>query len=298
MPGIGFSTLTQRLTTEDPANARMAATARTTNGTLTGGAVWNPTSRSILGREEIDKQNEDNLTFLFEYRALLNSRVQTVISQLSNALATDLDVAMSAANPVWGGNKPAMNGSSTPSAQDPGAARSTFNFLMGWKTTASDTTSAALTGSPAGIASGYNANFTGTSGAINVFGTATLIQANSGIGDVLNVNFNSATAFIYSNTLNPTYNMLDDNFAGPLGASARTAKAKCLTQKVLFDLVSSVEYRSVLTSGLFKNLVVSASSSLATGAQLQAAITLNYDGSENGGSLVIGFDKFTAFYHS
>ncbi|MEZ0373042.1 MAG: hypothetical protein ACAI44_28385, partial [Candidatus Sericytochromatia bacterium] len=64
------------------------------------------------------------------------------------------------------------------------------------------------------------------------------------------------------------------------------------------DAISSIEYKAVLSSGLFKNLVVAASSSLPTGSQLQASFNLNYHGSQEAGFLTIELDKCTAFYHS
>jgi len=302
MAGIGNSQLGVRLTTADVHNQRLTRTA-TGIGSTNGGFLWDPTTRSILKKEETDKQNDDNLIFLFEYRALLNSRVQTLITQLSNALASDLDVAMNASNTAWGNDRPAMNGLSTNTSQDPGAGRTAHQYLLGWfGGAAGDTTALNPGGSPV---SPYDVTFTGTQ-TLRAAGNSTIVTAQAGTEvDVLvasnlqlgrpTFNYLNASA---DNTLGNNQNRLNDSFSGPLGAAALNAGAKNLFEKVLFDAVSSVEMRPVLSSGLFKNLVVAASSSLPTGSQLQASFNLNYQGTQSGGNLSITADKITAFYHS
>lgn len=325
MAGIGNVQLGMRLTRDDVHNQRITRTA-TGLGSARGGFLWDPTTRAILKKEETDKQNDDNLTFLFEYRALLNSRVQTLITQLSNALASDLDVAMNAENARWGTNpKPAMTGDSTNIHQDAGAARTAYNYLMGWfsdeNVTGAQVTNAFIgTTDPPGPATTYpdgrprvlasepfQATFRGETGGtangidLDVTGTATIVTARGGVKvDTLQMDglTGAKPTFVYSNDSSTLYNRLDDSFSGPLGQAAIGAKAKNLFEKVLFDALSSVEYRPVLSSGLFKNLVVSASSSLPTGSQLQASFNLSYQGTQDGGELTIITDKITAFYHS
>lgn len=325
MTGIGNVQLSVNLTGNDVHNMRIARTA-TGMGTPSGGFLWDPTTRSILKREETDKQNDDNLTFLFEYRALLNSRVQTLITQLSNALASDLDVAMNATNSyAWNADRPAMNGLSTNTIEDAGAGRTSYNFLIGWLSR-SNLASQGLAGTqtvtppPPGTpyqvtppSSNYDVTYTGTNAAgtangitINARGTAGIVTAQSGNIDNLNIQnlYSGNPTFLYSNAdaeVSPGVdndNRLNDTFNGPLGAAAAQAGAKNLFQKVLFDVVSSIEYKAVLSSGLFKNLVVAASSSLPTGSQAQASFQLTYQGSQDGGSVVINLDKLTCFYHS
>lgn len=323
MAGIGNVQLGVRLTRDDVHNQRIARTA-TGQGTAKGGFLWDPTTRYILKREETDKQNDDNLTFLFEYRALLNSRVQTLITQLSNALASDLDVAMNAENDRWGtAPKPGMTGNSTNLYQDAGAARATYNYLMGWFTTDDVTNAerdAAFIGTPVrpnttppanypdnlprvSPSTGFDAVFTGNANTtgLEVTGTAAIVTARGGVKvDTLIMDglTGAKPTFTYANTSSAAYNRLDDSFSGPLGQAAIAANAKNLFEKVLFDALSSVEYRPVLSSGLFKNLVVSASSSLPTGSQIQASFNLSYQGTQNGGELTITTDKITAYYSS
>lgn len=314
MAGIGNVQLGVSLTGQDVHNIRLTRTA-TGMSSQSGGFIWNPTTRHILKREETDKQNDDNLTFLFEYRALLNSRVQTLITQLSNALASDLDVAMNASNVRWG-DRPAMNGKSGNTIQDPGAARTAYNFLMGWfsrnapteddplDNTADPTPPSTSYISPAAV---YEDRFTANLGdpdpalAVNARGTASIVTAQAGIvADKLYIRdlYSGNPTFLYNNTTSGVNNRLDDSFSGPLGAAALGAKAKNLFQKVLFETLSSIEYKAVLSSGLFKNLIISASSSLPTGSQIQASFSLNFQGTQDGGTLFCNMDKMTAFYHS
>jgi hypothetical protein len=314
MAGIGNVQLKVGLTGNDVFNMRLNRTA-TGMGTASGGFIWNPTTKAIISKEESEKQNTDNLTFLFEYRALLNSRVQTLITQLSNALASDLDVAMSAANVRWSRDRAAMNGISNPTTQDAGAARATYNFMMGWMTGSDANGNAALdvgANNFVSASAGYNSEFTSASNNdLRALGTATLTQIVSDSGrriidslDIRNLG-GGGTAPTYEfinlssgDALATNYNVLNDSFEGPLGQAALTANAKNLMQKVLFDTLSSIEFRPVLTSGLMKNLIIASSSSLATGSQIQASFNISYTGTADGGLLDISLDKFTAFYHS
>jgi len=321
MVGIGNSQLSVNLTTRDVHNSRLNQTATSMNSAVAG-FVWNPTSKLIIRKEETDKQNDDNLTFLFEYRALLNSRMQTLITQLSNALASDLEVAMSSSNNRWANDRSAMAGNTTSTLQDAGAGRTAYNFMMGWMTTATETNAAALAAVPlvnpdAGFDVTFNA--AGSNGinaapingpaianrAIRVAGTATLAQTDPGLIDVLyvgGINGIGTPAYRYANNSSDDVvanrNVLNNSFAGPLGVEATIQDAKNLFQKVLFDTISSVEYRPVLSSGLFKNIIVSSSASLANGSQAQASFSMTFNGTQDGGRLDISCDKFTAFFHS
>ncbi len=323
MAGIGNVQLGVRLTRDDIHNQRISRTASGL-GTARGGFLWDPTTRAILKKEETDKQNDDNLTFLFEYRALINSRVQTLITQLSNALASDLDIAMNADNPAWGADpKPASNGNTSNTRQDAGAARTAYNYLMGWFTTDNVTAAQVANafigpvddnGTPGDTTDDQNrvapdASFqTSFEGAVNtpadpfrVTGTATIVTATGGkkVDALIISNLSQAQPqFRYANVSSGVNNRLDDSFTGPLGQAAIAAGAKNLFEKVLFDALSSVEYRPVLSSGLFKNLVVSATSSLPSGSQIQASFNLSYQGTQDGGELTINSDKITAFYAS
>lgn len=303
MTGIGNVQLSVNLTGADVHNMRLARTA-TGMSSPSGGYLWDPTTRSILKREETDKQNDDNLTFLFEYRALLNSRVQTLITQLSNALASDLDIAMNATNAKWGSDRPAMNGLSTNTLEDAGAARTAYNYLTGWLTTATAPSLAGTMNPATAVSMSFDDQGGGTTPTLNARGTAAIVTAQTGQAiDTLNIQnlYSGNPSFLYNNIdadNNGLDNRLNDSFNGPLGAAAIQARAKNLLEKVLYDAVSSIEYKAVLSSGLFKNLVVAASSSLPTGSQAQASFELTYHGSQEGGYVTINIDKLTCFYHS
>ncbi len=327
MVGIGNSQLSVNLTTRDTHNMRLGQTATSMNSAVAG-FVWNPTSKLIIRKEETDKQNDDNLTFLFEYRALLNSRMQTLITQLSNALASDLEVAMSSSNSRWNNSRSAMAGNTTSTLQDAGAGRTAYNFMMGWMTTAAEANAAALANVPLVTPDSLfdvTFNSAGSNGinaapingpaianrSIRVAGSATLAQTDPGLIDVLyvgGINGIGTPAYRYANnnsddiagagTAGNPQNVLNNSFAGPLGVEATIQDAKNLFQKVLFDTISSVEYRPVLSSGLFKNIIVSSSASLANGSQAQASFSMTFNGTQDGGRLDISCDKFTAFFHS
>ncbi|MFN8671459.1 MAG: hypothetical protein U0457_05150 [Candidatus Sericytochromatia bacterium] len=122
------------------------AVNRQLSNNATTGVSYDPTSRSRVSAHETDKQAEDNATWYFEYRALLNSKLTTLITSLTSAYTTDLDAAMGAsststpAGNSWG-TKTAMQGLTgqklTPTSDafiDPGAARTTFAYLNGFNT--------------------------------------------------------------------------------------------------------------------------------------------------------------------
>ena len=311
--GMTTSLIINRLSIRDHHNQRLETTARgpTTAAGVVGGTAWAPTSRRILGQEEIDKQNDDNLTFMFEFRSLLNTRLQTLLTSLSNALATDLDVAMNASNNLWNKDRTAMSGNTIPTQQDAGAARVAYNFMMGWMNNLAtgynqNQTHPAAAPSRVSPATAASWRFTNTNAAAEVEGTATIMSLKGGaVVDTMDITLGSASTFTYTGIDEDGFNQVDDDNvldnsfeSSPLATQAIVNNVKNLTQKVLYDSLSSIEFKSVLTSGLFKNIVVSASSSLPTGSQAQASLNISYNGSDEGGELVINMDKFVAFYHS
>jgi hypothetical protein len=97
-----------------------------------------------------DQENDDNATFFFEYQALLRTRIQQLITDLTAALTRDLDGAMAQARNEWGGRK-AMQGFSIAGGEDAGAARTSYNFMAGFANSAALATvptDVAYTGSP------------------------------------------------------------------------------------------------------------------------------------------------------
>jgi len=105
-----------------------------------GGSSFIPTRDEIKSNHETDKQNEDNTTWFLEYKALLNSKLTTLITSLTSAYVTDLDAAMGTPskklNLDWDkqnmqGNTGEyyMVGSQRKVALDPGAMRTTFAYI-------------------------------------------------------------------------------------------------------------------------------------------------------------------------
>lgn len=79
---------------------------------------------------EQDQLNDNNTTFLYEYQALLRSRIQQMITDLTAALTRDLDSAMSTLRAAWDGRSSAQG--FTSDIEDAGAARMAYNFFTGF----------------------------------------------------------------------------------------------------------------------------------------------------------------------
>lgn len=123
------------------------AVNRQLSNNATSNVSFDPTSRARVSAHETDKQAEDNATWYFEYRALLNSKLTTLITSLTSAYTTDLDASMGAKNPAGVEPTPknsmqGLTGSlvapfNNPAAGDrpvvdPGAARTTVAYMMGF----------------------------------------------------------------------------------------------------------------------------------------------------------------------
>lgn len=79
---------------------------------------------------EQDQLNDNNTTFLYEYQALLRSRIQQMITDLTAALTRDLDLAMSTQRFDWDDRMSAQG--FTSDIEDAGAARMAYNFFTGF----------------------------------------------------------------------------------------------------------------------------------------------------------------------
>lgn len=83
-----------------------------------------------------DQENDDAATFIFEYQALLRSRMQQMITELTAALTRDLDASMSATRDIWnteGANNPRQSAQGySNNIEDAGAARMAYNFFTGF----------------------------------------------------------------------------------------------------------------------------------------------------------------------
>lgn len=78
-----------------------------------------------------DQENDNSATFLFEYQALLRSRMQQMITELTAALTRDLDQALVQERADWGVGRTGAQGYSS-DLEDAGAARVAYNFLTGF----------------------------------------------------------------------------------------------------------------------------------------------------------------------
>ncbi|HEY9840130.1 MAG TPA: hypothetical protein V6D23_06750, partial [Candidatus Obscuribacterales bacterium] len=79
---------------------------------------------------QLDQENDNHATFLFEYQALLRSRMQQMITDLTAALTRDLDAAIFTSRNDWGGRTAGQGFSSD--VEDAGAARMAWNFFTGF----------------------------------------------------------------------------------------------------------------------------------------------------------------------
>jgi len=85
-----------------------------------------------------DQKNDNGTTFLFEYQALLRSRMQQMITELTAALTRDLDRALTQTRGIWDtenvdtfGRRQAAQGY-TSDLEDAGAARVAYSFMTGF----------------------------------------------------------------------------------------------------------------------------------------------------------------------
>lgn len=113
------------------------------NYTKAGAAAGQSTQASYLDRTasefsrimQTDQENDNAATFLFEYQALLRSRMQQMITELTAALTRDLDAAMNATRAAWN-TEPARARQSAQgysgNLEDAGAARMAYNFFTGY----------------------------------------------------------------------------------------------------------------------------------------------------------------------
>jgi hypothetical protein len=85
-----------------------------------------------------DEANDNAATFLYEYQALLRSRIQELITSLTAAMTKDLDNALSMTRSDWeqSGRFRSASQGYTGTTEDAGAARVSYNYFTGYTTTA------------------------------------------------------------------------------------------------------------------------------------------------------------------
>lgn len=270
----------------------------------TKGNTFDPTSGAKKSNHETDKQSEDNATWVFEYRALLNSKLTTLITSLTTAYTTDMDASMGYNNdPLWG-SKNAMQGvtgaktATNTTIIDPGAARSTYAYLKTWINTPATIPQGWATGnwtgdSTTGANSAADEGASGrmTLGASNISGTTTFMSGGdvSFLLDRLNVNLSNTLQNNYLSTKsapltdtlisNPAFAQVGNNF-----------------ERTLYKFFARPENLDILRFGLFKDVYVVGTSSLPTGSQMQGSLSLNWDNTN--GLVRIVQERYACFYHS
>jgi hypothetical protein len=267
------------------------------------GNTFDPTSGAKKSNHETDKQSEDNATWVFEYRALLNSKLTTLITSLTTAYTTDMDASMGYQDAGWGG-KNAMQGvtgvKSTANATiiDPGAARSTYAYLKTWMN------------APATLPQGWGTgNWTGdSSNAVN----SAADEGASGRMTLGTSNIAGTTTFMSGGDVNFLLDRLNVNIANTLQNNYLAAKSIYLTddlisnpalaqvgnnfERTLYKFFARPENLDILRFGLFKDVYVVGTSSLPTGSQMQGSLSLNWE--QNSGTVKIVQERYACFYHS
>lgn len=164
-------------------SARQDVITRQLSNMAKSGLTYDQTSKAKVSNHETDKQAEDNATWYFEYRALLNSKLTTLTTALTSAYTTDLDAAMGLntgsidtnnsaySHDIW--QKSAMQGrtgapkfGSTVPDIDPGATRTTYAYLLGFGDSINPT-GTGFTATTTAVLPAVDANYRGWAGDIN-----------------------------------------------------------------------------------------------------------------------------------
>jgi hypothetical protein len=274
--------------------ARQLATTASSSG-----ISYDPTSRARVANHEIDKQSEDNQTWFFEYRALLNSKLTTLTTSLTSAYTVDMDASMGAqgttANGLTWGAKNAMQGNTgqkfggTTAVVDPGAARTADAYFSTY-------------GNPNVSSTGtWDGNPT-SSGNATEGATAFLTFAGNGVAgsttfltggrstfvlDTLGVDLTSATSPVFSNAKSVQITGAGFTSGSKIGNQLELTLYKFFAKPENFD---------ILRFGLFQNVFVVGTSSLPTGSQVQGSIRLDWD--QNLGKVNLTQERYAAFFHS
>jgi hypothetical protein len=278
-------------------SARQDVVARQLSTTASGGgATFDPTSKARISNHETDKQAEDNATWFFEYRALLNSKLTTLTTSLTSAYTTDMDASMGFQGYSWG-TKNAMQGitggkNGTTTYVDPGAARTAYAYFKTFgspNVTDYITTWDGTTATPAVEGATVTVQFVSNSVTNSVTGTTTFLTGGTStfILDQLFVD--------QTNTAN---NVFTHNKGNAISVAGITTGKKVGNQfeLTLYKFFAKPENLDLLRLGLFQNVFVVGTSSLPTGSQVQGSVKLDYD--QNTGRIVCTQERYAAFFHS
>lgn len=285
---------------------------------------FDPTAKAIVSNHETDKQAEDNTTWLYEYKALLNSKLTTLTTALSSAYTTDLDVAMgSTGNGAVNWQKNAMQGisgtlSGNLTIQDPGAARTAYAYLMGWGTMTAanvNTGTANWAGTSVAPASQTQAvTVTLPTGTGGIQGTTTFLSggrngANTMLLDTLLIDrkYPQATRFSETKPIlsdlpleyqqTPTIDINGDGAITGADAPYNVGNPTLIGnnfQRALWKFFQDRQNVDLINFGLLNDVIIVGTSSLPTGSQVQGSVSLTWTGT----GLNINQERFAAFYHS
>lgn len=89
------------------------------------------TQEHLNYKENLEQRVDDNATFLFEFQALLQSKIQELVNKLTAALTSDMEQAISVKR-AGQNDRLAMQGFTTANFIDAGAARASYNFFVGY----------------------------------------------------------------------------------------------------------------------------------------------------------------------
>lgn len=298
-----------------------------------GGKVYDPTSAAQKSNHEIDKQAEENATWFFEYKALLNSKLTTLTTTLTSAYTTDLDAAMAKTDPLWN-NRNAMQGitgtrdGSGNTIIDPGAMRTAYSYLRTYGINVTSPPNAAGSPYPAGTDwSGYGtdantptvaASFT-FNGTLN--GTTGVDQDPGTAGAQTNITnkVQGTTSFLTGSEIalerleidlrdakNNDYTNAKTAWSGYPENIAPGKRISNNLQLSLYRFFSKPENYDLLRFGLMDNLYVVGTSSLATGSQIQGSLSLKYQIDTKGTAsaaddeayIEVRQERFSCFFHS
>ena len=308
MPGINTSQLLFTLGM-DSAIKPLWLTSRNVGVDNPGNVIFTPITKTLLASSDRDKQTEDNLTYLYEYQALLNSRLQALMTKLTNAYAVDLDAAMSTvlSEGTWGYT--AMMGATSGTVNDAGAGRTTKVYYGRWGNATGDTGTTDVTH---GIAESASVKLdildslgawtdTTVSG-----GTSSFQNQKSGfVMDRLDVNLgvevlsNTTASSVLHTThfekagSSSTYR-LDQNQLNMTNTEYANSNAKNQFEAMLWREMRKSVNKDIIKFGLMKDIIIATASSLPTGSQVQGTLNLNFVN----GYLDIKSDRWSAFYHS
>lgn len=308
----GFNFSTQGLLARqriDPSMQRLQQMASIPN-------TYFPTASRIQAMSEQDKQNDENATFIFEYRALLNSRLQQVITKLTNAFTSDLDGAMGLSGndvALLGGDpgnwttRPGMMGIG---GDDPGAARATLTYFSQWGTAtlgispADEAYGDDTTDPKKGAGLGKAASFTfdadttsGTSAEITAFDPITTdgVTYNLMSADAVSNGTTSLQGGLASADLLSAFRVFYD-------AGNVTGRSSNEFQRALIETFKKRDYHDILRWGMLADqgdaIYIAATTTSASGAQIQSTLKLEYIGDGGGGFITVRQDRWTAYYHS